>query len=140
MDTALTTAVILYLVLRHEVAPTSASCHCGGFAPLITDVDNAQVFASPHETHHSPARSKNSGESWWAKNYNGSFDSPWIGVDFTTNRIIAGVATSSSFDADGVETFSIDYRLDGSDIWINHTDADGNITVNTADHVQQIDS
>ncbi|ELU16096.1 hypothetical protein CAPTEDRAFT_214595 [Capitella teleta] len=112
-----------------RVSATHPSCQCGGFAPLITDVDDAQVFASPHEEYHNPVRSKNSGESWWPKNNSGSFGNPWIGVDFTTNRIIAGVATSSSFSDDGVETFSIDYRLDGSDIWINHTDADGNITI-----------
>ncbi|ELT88518.1 hypothetical protein CAPTEDRAFT_211595 [Capitella teleta] len=132
MDTAaLTTAVIVYLVLRYAVAPSSATCQCDGFEPVICDLDAAQFSASSiMKASHPPVSSKRTGATWWPSNSTQSLTKSWIEVDLMTNRLIGGVATWGAYsDNHYVGSYSIKYRPDGSDIWIDHTDTDGNVTV-----------
>ncbi|ELU09400.1 hypothetical protein CAPTEDRAFT_201291 [Capitella teleta] len=107
-----------------------ASCQCHGLEPVIAGVEDARLSASSSHRSHPAKASKKAGATWWPANSPESFNNAWIEVDLLTNRLLGGVATWGAISHQHyVKSYSIKYRSVGSDIWIDHTDIDGNATI-----------
>ena len=63
-----------------------------------------------------------------------SKENSWIEVDLMENHLIEGIVTWGRGNDEFhqyIETFQIKHKTDGSDTWVDYTDADGSAQVST---------
>ncbi|ELU07949.1 hypothetical protein CAPTEDRAFT_207260 [Capitella teleta] len=129
-DIAVVTKVLfLVLSLTHGLIGVHTFCQCIGYEPLIINASSSQLSASTIFSSRHSAHASKWTEIGWATAYNKK-EGSWIEVDLLENKLIGGIVTwgrGSNDVVQYVQTFNVDYRIEGSNDWITYADTTGSI-------------
>ncbi|ELU09674.1 hypothetical protein CAPTEDRAFT_208328 [Capitella teleta] len=124
----MTKVLFLFLCFMRGLIGVNTFCQCIGYEPLIINASDSQLSASSVYDSGFEALSSKWTELGWAAAENRKTNS-WIEVDLLENRLVGGIVTWGRRHGTKqcVETFKIEYRIEGSSDWTKYTNTSGSL-------------